>query len=350
MLTSIGAMLHLHRCRAMNVNSARVCSGRAFQSRMHSHTMRVSFLIALWLGAGSIVGSASQSASSSYVLGPDDQVTIRVLDLDEIPTTPFRIDSDGNINVPLAGKVKASGLTLEQLEGVLSARLKDHLQTPTVTASVSEFSSKPVSVLGAVNTPGVHQIRGAKSLIEVISEAGGLRADAGNTIKITRQVAAGAIPIATSLLDPSGSFFVAEIDVKALMEAQAPGNNIQVKPQDVISVPKAELVYVVGAVKRAGGFVLSEREHMSVLQAISMAEGLERVASPSSARILRSAGDGTRVEVPVDVARILAGKAGDVQLSANDILFVPTSAAKAAGLRGLEAAIQVATGVAIYRR
>jgi len=143
---------------------------------------------------------------------------------------------------------------------------------------------------------------------------------------------------------------VANVDVRSLMEARTPQDNIQVKPQDVISVPRAELVYVVGAVKRAGGFVLSEREHISVLQALSMAEGLDRVASASHAKILRGSDDAARQEIQVDVTRILAGKSRDIQLFANDILFVPTSAPKSAGLRSLEAAIQLATGVAIYRR
>lgn len=108
----------------------------------------------------------------SYVLGPDDQVVIHVLDSDEIGASPFRIDMRGSINVPLAGRLQAAGLTVDQLEAALAARLQEYLQTPVVTVSVSEFRSQPVSVLGAVNTPGVHQIRGRKTLFEVISEAG----------------------------------------------------------------------------------------------------------------------------------------------------------------------------------
>ena len=95
----------------------------------------------------------------SYVLGPDDQVVIHVLDSDEIGATPFRIDMRGYINAPLAGRLQAAGLTVDQLEAAVAARLKQHLQTPVVTVSLSEFGSQPVSVLGAVNNPGLHQIR-----------------------------------------------------------------------------------------------------------------------------------------------------------------------------------------------
>ena len=300
---------------------------------------------------GAVAFPQTPALPPSYVLGPDDQVVIHVLDSDEIGASPFRIDMRGYINVPLAGRLQAAGLTVDQLEAALAARLKQYLQTPTVTVSVSEFRSQPVSVLGAVNTPGVHQIRGRKTLFEVISEAGGLKTEAGNSIKITRRKEFGNIPLAGTADDSSGKFTVADVSVKSIMEARNPQENILVQPNDVISVPRAELVYVIGAVKRPGGFVLSEREHISVLQALSMAEGLDRVASPGNARILRASGGATsRAEIPVDVNKILTGKIGDVQLLANDILFVPNSAAKSAAMRGLEAAIQLGTGVAIYRR
>jgi polysaccharide export outer membrane protein len=252
--------------------------------------------------------------------------------------------------VPLAGRLQAAGLTVDQLEAALAARLKQYLQAPVVTVSVSEFHSQPVSILGAVGTPGVHQLRGRKTLFEVISEAGGLKNEAGNTIKITRRKEFGPIPLPGAALDASGQFFVGEVGVKSVMEARNPQENIQVEPNDVISVPRADLIYVIGAVKRAGGFVLTERDHISVLQALSMAEGLERAASAGKARILRASdGASERKEIPVDVNKILTGKASDVPMLANDILFIPNSAAKSATLRGLESALQMATGIAIYR-
>jgi polysaccharide export outer membrane protein len=134
------------------------------------------------------------------------------------------------------------------------------------------------------------------------------------------------------------------------MEARNPKENIELKPNDVILVPKANMVYVVGSVRKPGGFVLSEKETLSVLQAVSLAEGLERTAAPRKAVILRSAsGNGPGAEVPIDVSKILSGKAKDMPLQANDILFVPNSAAKSIALRGAEAIIQAGTGRAIYR-
>src|ERR1051325_9269037 len=240
---------------------------------------RIDFaFIALWiplLGAQDVLvpHQLHQTAVPAYVLGPEDQIVIRVLDLQEVPDRPFRIDTRGNINVPLIGRVHAGGLSIEQLEAELSKQFSALLKNAVVTISVSEFRSQPVSVLGAVRTAGVHQIRGRATLFEVLSIAGGLNADAGNVIKITRRKAAGPLSLPGVADDSSGEFQVAEVTVKSVMEARNPQENIDVLPSDIISVPKADMVYVIGAVKRSGGFVLSEKEEISVLQALSLAEG-----------------------------------------------------------------------------
>ena len=140
-------------------------------------------------------------------------------------------------------------------------------------------------------------------------------------------------------------------DVKSVIEARNPRENIPIMPNDVISVPRAEMVYVVGSVKRSGGFILNDREKITVLQALSLAEGADRTAATKQAKILRTApGQTTRLEIPVNLKEILAGKAADVSMSADDILFVPNSAARSAGLRAAEVAIQITTGLVIWRR
>jgi len=288
---------------------------------------------------------------TAYVLGPDDQLIIRVVDIEEVPDKPFRIDMRGNINVPIVGRIHAGGLTVEQLETELVKRFGTVLQNPTVTVFLTEFRSQPVSVLGAVRIPGVHQIRGTKTLYEVLSLAGGLNPDAGASIKITRRKSAGPLPLPNAKEDATGQFEVADVTVKSVMEAKNPQDNIEILPNDVVSVPKADLVYVIGAVHKAGGFILSEKEKISILQALSLAEGLDRAAAPKDARILRPDPESdSRQEIPVNLKEILAGRSGDVSMLANDILFVPTSMAKNAFTRGLEAAVQIGTGVVIYRR
>lgn len=294
---------------------------------------------------------ASAPALSHYRLGPGDQITIRALDVDEISDKPVRIETNGLINLPMVGRLKAGGLTVEQLEIEIVKRLKDFVREPQVSVAVTEFRSQPVSLLGAVAQPGVHQLQGRKTLFEVLSLAGGLRQDAGYSIKITRAKEQGPIPLANAKDDSSGRYSVASVEVKSVIEARNPRENIVVMPNDVISVPRAELVYVVGAVRKSGGFVLNERENITVLQALSLAEGAERTAATKTAKILRPApGQANRLEIPVNLKEILAGKAADVPMRADDILFVPNSVARSASIRAAEAALQITTGLVIWRR
>jgi polysaccharide export outer membrane protein len=144
---------------------------------------------------------------------------------------------------------------------------------------------------------------------------------------------------------------VADVDLASILEARNPAENIEVKPNDVITVPRGQLVYVMGQVKQPGGFVLRQRETLSALQALALAQGLGTAAKPQDARILRTVeGAPQRTEVYVDLQKILQGKTSDVPLQPNDVLFIPNNVPKSAMLRGLESAIQIGTGVAIYRR
>ncbi|MCC7496888.1 MAG: polysaccharide biosynthesis/export family protein [Bryobacterales bacterium] len=295
--------------------------------------------------------SAVTSLRSTYVLGPDDQIALRALDAPEISDKPVRVDMSGHIRMPMVGRIKASGLTVEQLETEIAARLAEYLKEPEVAVSIVEFRSQPVSIIGAVKNPGVHQLQGRKTLVEILSMAGGLSDDAGHSIKITRRHEWGPIPLKSAQDDPTGKFSLADVDLKAIMEARNPEENIIICPQDVISVPRADMIYVIGQVQRSGGFVLKERETISVLQALSLAGGLDRAASPQNARILRpAAGTAARDEIPVNVRKIMSGQLSDVPLKSEDILFIPDNLPKKAIARAAEAAIQIGTGVVIWRR
>ncbi len=285
------------------------------------------------------------------VLGPEDQVSIRVLDDDEIPDKPFRIDAEGFLHLPLVGEVKAAGVSTRQLETLLASKLKTFVKDPQVIVTLTESHSHPVSVLGAVNTPGVHQIEGPKRLLEVISMAGGLRPDAGSTARITRQSAWGEIPLPSARQDLSGKYSVADIDLDSLMRGNHPEQNIQIDPQDVISITKADLVYVLGEVKKAGGFPILAHERISILSALGLAEGMVSSAAPRSARILRESTDGpNRTAIPVNLSMILQGKAPDVPMQPNDILLVPRDTARLFAIKAAETAVAVGTGLVIFKR
>jgi polysaccharide export outer membrane protein len=284
-----------------------------------------------------------------YVIGIDDQVLIRIVDLPDVPDKPFRVDPSGSIDLPLLGPVHAADLTLSKLKQAVATAAGKYITDPQISVNVVEYHSQPVSVIGAVNNPGVHSLAGPKRLIEVLSEAGGLRADAGSTIRITREMKWDQIPLPNTRLDAGGQYSVAELDTDKLMNAGMPRDNILVRPHDVISVGKAELVYVMGNVRKAGGFTLASRGDISVLKALSLAEGPDHTASTKNARILRPAADGVPEQnIPVDVAKILAGKARDVPMRANDVLYIPNNAPKSIALRSAEAALQIGTGLAIY--
>ena len=186
----------------------------------------------------------------------------------------MRLDAGGDFKLPMIGRVQAAGLTVEQLEAELAKRLAKYLEEPEVSVTVMEFQSQPVSVIGEVGTPGVHQLRGNKTLIEVLSAVGGIKPSAAPNLRITRRMEYGRIPVTTVTEDSDGAFSIAEINIKSLMEATTPENNLLVRPYDVISVPRALLVYVIGEVGHAGPLSLSEgRNHLCTAGHLSVGRG-----------------------------------------------------------------------------
>jgi polysaccharide export outer membrane protein len=290
--------------------------------------------------AGTIPASAP-----NYVLGAGDQLSLVVENLpDDFALRTFRIDLGGDINLPLAGRIHAAGLTIGEFESQIQQRLARYVKDPQVVVTITEFNSQPVSVLGAVNNAGVKQIVGRRTLFEVLSLAGGLRPDAGSAIKITRNLAQGPIPLPDAKTDPTGQFSVASVNVKAVLNATDPAQNIVILPGDIISVSKADVIYAVGSVTKPGGFPLNQDVSLSALQVLSLAGGLTVTAALEKAQILRSSpGSSEHTEIAVNLKRIMAGKAPDIQLQPNDILFVPNSAVrtftyKAIDILGLAAA------------
>lgn len=295
---------------------------------------------------------AAQGApqTAAYILGPDDQITIHALLVPEIAEKAIRIESDGWINLPLAGRVMAGGVTASQLELAIVERLKAYVEQPQVSIDITEMRSQPVSVLGAVKNPGVHQLRGPKSLVEVLSLAGGVEVDAGYSVRIARKVNQGDLPLPNAQQDASGKYMVAEVGLEDVMDGRHMASALEIQPHDVITVPRARMVYAIGEVKKPGGFVLREKQTVSVLQVLALAEGLTRTAGSGSARVLRPAtAGGQREEIAVNLNRLMAGKCADVVLEPDDILFVPNSMAKSGMVRAMEAAIQLGTGMAIWR-
>ena len=151
--------------------------------------------------SGQSGAAITPESRASYLLGPNDQIKIWVLGVEEIGDKPIKIDPNGDIDLPLVGKAHAAGLTTAQLKADLIQRFSKELLKPQVSVELTDFGSQPVSVMGAVNHPGVHQLEGHKTLVEAISLAEGLRQDAGPRVNISRQIQYGPIPC--PLLEPT---------------------------------------------------------------------------------------------------------------------------------------------------
>lgn len=288
----------------------------------------------------------------NYAIGPEDILEIEVFNVPELHKT-VRVSNDGLIGVPLLGYVTAAGFTTDQLQKDLEEKYgATLLQDPQVSVYIREYHAQPVSVIGAVERPGLYHLTAPRSLIEVLSMAGGLAkrtsAPAGSSLFVTRKGGFGDLAPVEGMQQLSPEKI--EINISRLLYSEAAALNIEIQPRDTISIAKADVVYVVGDVKKPGGFVLEAQENLTVLQALALAEGTLSTAAKSQSRIIRKAADGSQTEVPVDLKKVLAGKSPDVVLAANDILFVPNSAAKSAIKRGAEATIATISGVVMYRR
>lgn len=285
-----------------------------------------------------------------YLLGPDDQLKIWALGFeDEFKDKTIRVEPNGDIDLPVIGRIKVAGMTTMQLEAALTEKMKRVVRRPQVSVEIADYGSQPVSVLGAVNQGGVHQLKGRRTLAEILSMAGGLRPDAGPVIKITREAEFGPIPLANAVPDPSGRYSVAEVKVTDILGAKNPVENILIRPHDVIAIAPGETISVIGAVQKPGQFPMNTHTSITVLEGLALAGGYGPQPQPQNARILRMVpGHPDRQEIAVDLRKITAGKSEDVALRPNDILLVPVSMPKRAGVKMGEAALSALVGFAIW--
>lgn len=285
-------------------------------------------------------GNPAQALASQLVIGPGDLLETSIFGVDyacgtnkqssDSPGCQVRVSDSGDITLPLIGLVKVAGLTVEQAEELVARRLVEgrFYKDPQVTIVQKEYSTQGVSVLGEVQKPGIYPLLGPHTLLEAISAAGGTTVKAGNDVLIQHSDN-GNKPEHVQLNQPAAS--------ETLM-----------RPGDTILVSKAGIVYVVGDVRQPSGVVM-ESSGLTVLQAMAMVQGPNSTANLDKSKLIRTTPQGGKQEIPIPVQKILSRKAEDVQLQPADILFIPTNAAKSAGRRGLEAILQTATGVAIYR-
>jgi len=235
-----------------------------------------------------------------------DLVAVSVYDAPELTRT-VRVDPDGTIRLPLLAEgVKAAGLMPRELEAGLTDALKSEqiLVDPIVKVTVVEYHSRPISVMGAVRRPVTFQVDGKVTLLEALSRAEGLTEDAGPEILITQNDA------------------VQRIAVKKLLDGADPTVNLVLTGNEEVRVPVAGKIFVLGNIRKPGGFPVRDRADSTVLKMVALSEGLMPFSEKIAYIVRRQEGEQPQ-EIPIQLAKIMERKSPDVSLEIGDILYVP---------------------------
>ncbi len=259
----------------------------------------------------------------NYVMGPGDVIQIRGLG-EEIGDRTFRIEDKGEIELPVIGVVRVAGQTVEQFQAELNTRMSAYYVNPRVIVTLVQFRSEPVFFVGAFNAPGIYPLQGRRTLVEMLTLVGGLAPNASRRIRLTRRKEIGSINLPSAVEDASGKGTTVEIPFNVLSRDINPPEDLVLMPYDVVSVEKAELVYVTGEVTRPGGYELGEKESVSAVEMLSLAGGPAANADLKKARILRPiARTGRRAEIPLNLKEKLEGAGSEISLMGGDVLYVP---------------------------
>ena len=261
------------------------------------HMKKIYFLITFFLAVKLI-------CASEYTLGTGDVVKLTVYEHKDL-TTQNRVDGEGYIHLPLIGKVKISDLTIEKASNKIKNLFANgYIVNPQVNLVIIEYGSKKAVILGQVIKPGLFEIRENMTLLELISKAGGLQSDAGDTAIIKRN---------SRFLEFEDNTII-KIDLKALIEKGDTTYNIPIREGDSVYISKSHTFFVTGEVKQPGEF--KYEDDTTVIKAITLAGGLTGKASPSSIKIIRIVDNKEKVMTKVSM---------DQALLPDDVVVVPES-------------------------
>jgi polysaccharide export outer membrane protein len=256
---------------------------------------------------------AQSDGSRAYRIGPRDLVQIRVFEVEDLDVDR-RVRSDGTIQLPLLGDVVAEGLTDAELARAIKASLEaDFLQRASVTVEITEVRARPIRVVGAVSSPGDLTMTGTASLVDALTEAGGLSGQEGGVVQIHRRAENG-------LTDRL------EVRMEDLISGDPRLWNIPVYADDLINVvPGSPMtIYLLGELGSTGVQEFAQGQRVTLLQVIARAGGLGERAS-KNVRVKRESDDGRLQEIEVSYKRILSGKDPDFELRNGDIVLVKRS-------------------------
>ncbi len=268
------------------------------------------------------------STDTRYRIGPGDVLQIFVRKAPELSIEAVRVDQRGMIKIPMIDDaVKAACKTESELAADISKVYLELKKNPSVSVFVKEFQSRPVAVIGAVDKPGQFRLQRQVRLLELLSFAGGPTDKAGRVIDV---IHTGGPNICSEAGESTATGAEQALSVFRLNETLkgGEGSNPFIQPGDIISVPEADQVFVVGYVYQPKSIPLKDKP-ITVSRAIAMAGGPQRDASTSRVRIIRQTADGAnKQEIPVDLKAILRQKSEDIMLFPNDIVEVGSSSTK----------------------
>ena len=271
-------------------------------------------------------------APAKLRIGAGDLVEVSVYGVSDFKQE-VRVSDGGEISLPLIGGVNIGGSSIEEAQDTIAKAMVQggYFRDPHVSVLIKDFASQGISIMGEVMHPGVYPTMSTRRLFDLVALSGGFTPKAGRLVTITHRDRPTEPQSIMITVDP----------------AKSPESNVEVQPGDTILVSRAGIVYVVGDVARPGGFVMENNERMTVLEAVALAQGVNRTAALNAARVIRRQ-TGKPEEVKIELKKIMAAKAQDVELMPDDILFIPGSAAKGAAKRGLDSVVQIATSLAVF--
>jgi polysaccharide export outer membrane protein len=258
---------------------------------------------------------------ATLTLAPGFLLDIQVFDEPQLSGT-VRVDEKGQVKLPLIDAVHVAGDTLPEAEAALNKSFHDQkvLLHPQVTLNVEQFAGSKITVLGEVLNPGQVDLLTPKSLDEVLSRVGGETNTAGSVIQVKRM--------------KDGAEQIQSVRYSRDQPADSL-RNIIIQPGDTVVVPRAGIVYVLGAVGRPGGYIMQEDGQLNVVQALALADGTTLAAGIKGVHIVRKGPDGSFHEIPVKFRDMMKGKEVPIELQAEDIVYVPVSKVKAILTQGI---------------
>jgi polysaccharide biosynthesis/export protein len=302
------------------------------------------------------LAATAKPASTDTPIGAGDVLHIEVFDVPEF-SRDIRVSTTGDISIPLVHeRIKAAGVSVFQLEQSIQEKLIENglVSHPQVSVFIKEQNSQPVTIIGAVAHPMTYQLYRPTSLLELLANAGGITDNAGTVILITRQTESEAVrPVSDSSSDSADSGAkTIKIQLQDLLNTGDVKFNIPVYAGDLVNVPPAGIVYVMGGgVSQPGGYIVQSRgEQITVLKAVALAHGLGGYAKPDDAVVFRmNPQTGQRDAIPVHIKQIEKNTTEDFAMKSNDILYVPDSLARKIAVKAAEAAVSVGSSVLVYR-